>query len=120
MSLADLMPARLGLGGRLPGRIDDLRGPLRGVIMLPRNLALPGMRECDVADAESRRTMYGILLTQGNRNDIARLVNADLLSRDWPVIRAALNPRLCRCCERQFGLPAAGRSAGASATEART
>jgi hypothetical protein len=120
MSLADLIPARLGLGGRLPSRIDDLRGPLRGVVMLPRNLAWPGMRECDVADAGSRRTMYGMLLTQGNRNDIARLVNADLLSRDWPLISATLTPRLCRWCERQFGLAAAGRSAAASAAEART
>jgi hypothetical protein len=88
--------------------------------MLPRNLAWPGMRECDVADAEGRRTMYGRLLTQGNRNDIARLVNADLLSRDWPLIRDALSPRLSRWCERRFGLAAAGRSAGASAAEART
>jgi hypothetical protein len=120
MSLADLLPARLGLGGRLPGRIDDLRGPRRGVIMLPRNVAWPGMRECDVADAEIRRTMYGMLLTQGNRNDITRLVNADLLSRDWPLIRDALNHRLSRRCERRFGLAAVSRSAGAPAAGART
>ena len=88
--------------------------------MLPRNLAWPGMRECDVTDADRRRTMYGMLLTQGNRNDIARLVNADLLSRDWPLIREALNPRLSRWCERQFGLAAVTRSAGASAARART
>jgi len=112
MSLADLLPARLRSAGRLPGELHDLRGPAGGVIMLPRNLSWPGMRECDVADEASRRAMYAILLTQGNRHDIRRLVNADLLSRDWPLIRDAISPRVARWCERRLGLLPAGEPAG--------
>jgi hypothetical protein len=104
MPLAELLASRAGLAGRLPGRIDDLRGPASGVIRLPRNLAWPGMRECDVSDDRTRRAMYGMLLAKGRRHDIERLVNPALLSQDWPLIRNVLDPRLSRRCERQFGL----------------
>ncbi len=106
MALAHLLPGRLGLAGRLPARIEDLRGPAGGVILLPRNLSWPGMRECDVSDDRGRRNMYGLLLAQGSRNDIARFVNAGLLRQDWPLIRKSLDARLSRSCERRFGLAA--------------
>ena len=64
--------------GRLPAQISDLRGPARGVVMLPMHLSWPGMRECDVSDDRTRRSMYGMLLSQGKRNDIVRFVNAEL------------------------------------------
>jgi hypothetical protein len=78
--------------------------------MLPRHLSWPGMRECDVTDGESRRSMYGIVLTQGQRNDVARFLNPQLLREDWPRIREVLDPRLRRYCERRFALagPAGG------------
>ena len=72
--------------------------------MLPRHLSWPGMRECDVTDDRARRSMYGIVLTQGRRNDVARYLNAGLLQEDWPLIRASLDPRLRRWCERRFAL----------------
>jgi hypothetical protein len=106
MSLAELLSGRLGHRGRLPDRLDDLCGPARGVIVLPRHLSWPGMREFDVADDATRRSMYGIVLTQGQRNDVKRFLNARLLRQDWPVLRSALDPRLRRWCERRFGLPA--------------
>ena len=118
MVIADLVPRRLLVSGRLPNRIEDLRGPVKGVIMLPRNLSLPGMRECDVSDDRGRRSLYAMLLAQGQRNDIARFVNSDLLRRDWPLLRNSLNPRLSRRCERRFRLREAatdhsGRDQGA-------
>jgi hypothetical protein len=102
-----MLPGQLGLAGRLPGQIDDLRGPVRGVIMLPKNLSWPGMRECDVSDDRGRRSLYAMLLAQGKRNDIARFVNAGLLRQDWPLIRNSLDSRLSRRCERRFGLASA-------------
>jgi hypothetical protein len=116
MVIADLVPRRLALGGRLPNRIEDLRGPVKGVILLPRNLSWPGMRECDVSDDRGRRSLYGMLLAQGHRNDIARFVNGNLLRQDWPLLRKSLEPRLARRCERRFGLGAAAAAAATSAT----
>jgi hypothetical protein len=105
MSLTDLLrPRRIGLAGRLPARLEDLHGPERGVIVLPRHLAWPGMREFDVTDDRLRRSMYGIVLTQGRRNDLARFVNPRLLRQDWPLLRSSLDPKLRRWCERRLPL----------------
>jgi len=67
------------------------------------------MRECDVTDGESRRSMYGIVLTQGQRNDVARFLNPQLLRADWPHLRDVLDPGLRDYCERRFAL---GRPSG--------
>jgi hypothetical protein len=104
MSLADWLSGRKSHADRLPERIDELRGPAQGVISLPRHLALPGMRECDVTDDYTRRNMYGIVLTQGQRNDVARFLNPRLLQADWPLIKDALDPKLRGTCERRFQL----------------
>ena len=104
MSLAELLSGRSGLAGRLPQRLEELRGPVKGVIVLPRHLSWPGLRECDVTDDNIRRSMYGMVLTQGRRNDVARFLNARLLTEDWPLIRASLDPKLRRWCERRFAL----------------
>jgi hypothetical protein len=104
MSVADWLFGRKSQAAMLPGRIEELRGPARGTIVLPPHMSLPGLRECDVTDDATRRTMYGIVLTQGQRNDMARYVNADLLRADWPHIRQTLDSRLRWTCERRFGL----------------
>jgi hypothetical protein len=106
MSFADWIAGRHVHAARLPARIDDLRGPTRGVIVLPRHLSLPGLRECDVTDDSSRRSVYGIVLTQGQRNDVARLLNPQVLRQDWPMIREVLDPKLRGMCERRFALGA--------------
>jgi len=102
MSLTDLL--RRGQGGavtrRLPESLDDLHGPEQGVVVLPRHLCPPGLREFDVADDWYRRSLYGIVLTQGRRNDMARFVNARLLRQDWPVLCDSLDPKIRRGCER--------------------
>ena len=58
---------------------------------------------------------YGIVLTQGRRNDILRFLNARLLTEDWPLIRTSLEPRLRRWCERRLQLP--GIEAGQARNE---
>jgi hypothetical protein len=121
MSLAELLSGRGGLAGRLPQRLEELRGPTQGVVVLPRHLSWPGMREFDVTDDSIRRSMYGIVLTQGRRNDVARFLNARLLTEDWPLIRISLEPRLRRWCERRLQLPGAGEEdAGQARNEACT
>jgi hypothetical protein len=105
MPLTDrLLPRRPSWGKRLPASLDDLHGPERGIIVLPRHLAPPGLREFDVADDGPRRSLYGIVLTQGRRNDMARFVNARLLRQDWPQLRGSLDPKIRRSCERWLKL----------------
>ncbi len=104
MLVADLLPGRMKLATRLPGHVNELHGPVSGVVMVPRNLAMPGLRECDISKDTDRRGLYRILLAQGTRNDVARFVNAGLLRQDWPEIRKALDSRLTRWCERRYGL----------------
>jgi hypothetical protein len=118
MAIADLLPGRFATSGRLPDRIDDLKGPVRGVVMVPMHLSWPGMRECDVSDDATRRSMYGMLLSQGKRNDIVRFVNADLLAGDWRLIAGSLEPKLRRLCERQFALGTGQDAAGEAAPAA--
>ena len=110
MSFADWLAGRQSHAVRLPQRLEDLRGPSRGVIVLPRHLAFPGMRECDVTDEADRRSMYGIVLTQGQRNDVARFLNPELLRQDWPLLAGLLDPKLRWTCERRFGLGGRARS----------
>ena len=112
MSLADLLTRRSGPGGRLPQRLEELRGPVRGGIVLPRHLSWPGMREFDLSDDRIRRSMYGIVLSQGSRNDVVRFLNPGLLRDDWPLIRVSLDPRLRRWCERRFALCGSGGGPG--------
>ena len=109
MSLADLLSGRLGHRGRLPDRLEELRGPARGVIVLPRHLSWPGMREFDVTDDATRRSMYGIVLTQGQRNDVKRFLNADAAARG---LAGAAGRRSTRGCGA--GASAASRCPTAS------
>ena len=103
MSLTDLLRRAqhgAGLARRLPASPADLRGPERGVVVLPRYLSPPGLREFDVTDDWDRRSLYGIVLTRGQRNDMARFVNARLLRQDWPELSGSLDPRIRRGCAR--------------------
>jgi hypothetical protein len=104
MSFADWLAGRKSHAARLPDRIEELHGPAQGIIMLPRHLSFPGLRECDVTDETTRRSVYGIILTLGQRNDVARYLNPELLRADWPVIRDTLEPKLRGTCERRFAL----------------
>src|SRR6516164_6340280 len=104
MSLGDLF--RSGAAGRLPASLDELHGPEQGVIVLPRHLAWPGLREFDLSDDRLRRSVYGIVLAQGRRNDMARFVNARLLRADWPLLRISLDPKVRKSCERRLRLRA--------------
>ncbi len=105
MALTDaIFSRRDGLSGRLPDRLEDLRGPREGVVVLPLHLSWHGLREFDVSSGESRLVLYSILLGQGRRGDLARFVNARRLAEDWPDLAALLSQRIRRACERRLGL----------------
>lgn len=115
MSWTDLLRARrAGPGRRLPASLADLHGPASGTVVLPRHLAWPGLREFDVTDDRARRSLYGIVLTQGRPNDMARFVNPRLLREDWPLLRTSLDPKVRRNWERRMRLGGGHRAPAGS------
>lgn len=76
-SVADVKPYAV------PARLDDLQGPDRGVVTLPRDLAWSGCRAFDLDDEYDRAAMYKIVLEEGQEADQRRLLNWRLLRRDW-------------------------------------
>ena len=108
MTLADVLSWRRGQAARIPERLADLRGPARGVVVLPRHMTWHGLREFDVYDPPSRVALYTIVLSQGTRNDIARFLHPGLLRQDWPQLRGLVTREVRNACTRRFGLPASG------------
>jgi len=105
MALADVLSWRRGQAARIPERLDELRGPAQGVVVLPVHLTWHGLREFDVSDAPSRVRLYTIVLSQGKRNDIARFLHPELLRRDWPQLRGLVTSEVRDACVRRLGLP---------------
>jgi hypothetical protein len=103
MALGNVL-ARRGLAARIPERLDELRGPALGVVVLPMHLTWYGMREFDVADGYWRLRLYTIVLSQGKRNDIARFLHPGLLRQDWPQLRGLIAPPVRDACARRLGL----------------
>jgi hypothetical protein len=108
MALADVLSRRRGQSARIPARLDELRGPAQGVVVLPVHLTWFGLREFDVSDPPSRVSLYTIVLSQGKRNDIARFLHPGLLRQDWPQIRGLVAREVRAACARRLGLPASG------------
>jgi hypothetical protein len=108
MALADVLARRRGRAARIPERLDELRGPAQGVVVLPVHLTWHGLREFDVSDAPSRVRLYTIVLSQGERKDIARFLHPGLLCHDWPQLRSLVSPEVRDACARRLALPAAG------------
>jgi len=108
MALADVLARRRTQAARIPERLDELRGPAQGVVVLPAHLTWQGLREFDISDAPSRVSLYTIVLSKGKRNDIARFLHPGLLCHDWPQLRGLITPEVRNACARRFALPASG------------
>jgi hypothetical protein len=86
-SAADLPSRLIGLEQRIPTSLADLHGPSGGVVVLPLRLAWSSPTDYDVSDPGQRLTLYRMLLDCGQREDIIRYVNPELLRREWSRIR---------------------------------
>jgi hypothetical protein len=106
MVLADVMIFSRwhGLSGKLPDKLEDLRGPRHGIVVLPVHLTWHGLREFDVSEDEPRLVLYSIVLSKGRRNDLARFLNAGRLTEDWPRLGSMLSRQMRKACERRLGL----------------
>lgn len=86
----------------IPRALDELRGPLKGVVGLSARLFWSGPDpravRWDLADPGRRRDLYEIILVEGALDDIQRLVNGDALVELWdqmylpPWVRTAWRP----------------------------
>jgi len=103
MTVPAPLPSRLiGVSARIPESLALLEGPDHGLVSLPVRLAWSGLTEFDVTDSKQRLTLYCTLLDCGQRADIVRYVNAELLRRDWPRIRRLTSRRLIAIWERRL------------------
>jgi hypothetical protein len=71
----------------VPAGLDELRGPLRGMVGLPARLFWSGPDprgvRWNLADRQRRRDLYEIVLAEGTLTDIRELVNGNELLRLW-------------------------------------
>jgi len=72
---------------RLPRSLDDLTGPDHGIIQLPLHVAWSGATAFDVDRPKRCMSMYHIVLTDGQRDDLTTYINGKLLVNHWPVLR---------------------------------
>ena len=67
--------------------LDELRGPAEGLVILPVTVYWSGPFDTfDVADRDERVLVYSAALSNGQRDDIARFVNRDLLIQESPFL----------------------------------
>ncbi|MER5885423.1 hypothetical protein ABT160_16465 [Streptomyces sp. NPDC001941] len=109
-SSLDVLRARYAR--RLPGRLDDLAGPVRGSVELPLHVVWSGRRAYELEGARSRMSLYRTVLAEGQREDLEAFLNRELLVSQWPVLRTLVSRPLREAWEEAF--PQLGpRSGGA-------
>jgi hypothetical protein len=69
--------------------LDELRGPVHGILELLYQLAWSGRRRFDLDDDYDRDAAYKIILEEGREEHFRRYLNARLLRRHWQEIRPA-------------------------------
>ena len=104
MAFTDALVSRWDGNAELPDRLENLRGPVEGTVVLPVHMTWYGLREFDVSEDEQRLVLYSIVLSQGRRGDMVRFVNGWRLRGDWPRLRTMVTSRLRGACERKLGL----------------
>jgi hypothetical protein len=76
--------------GRLPATLDDLTGPDHGTVQLPLHVAWSGLTAFDVERTALCASMYQVVLTEGQREDLAFYLNRGLLIRHWPMLTTVI------------------------------
>ena len=102
MAASNLPDRYDGVEARIPAAWDELQGPASGVVHLPNRLAWSGLTDFEVADPGDRFALFCILLDCGQRADVRRYINADLLRREWPRLRRATTAQIIRRWEQRL------------------
>ncbi len=91
---------------RLPENLADLCGPNSGVVSLPLHLVWSGIAEFNLDDRNLLLSFYRTLINVGQRGDMARYLNRELLQQEWPTLRMLVARPLREAWEAHF--PALG------------
>jgi hypothetical protein len=87
---------------RLPQSLDDLTGPQHGTVQLPLHVAWSGLTAFDLDRPRLRMSMYGVVLAEGQRDDLTAYLNRDLLISQWPVLRTLISRTIRYVWESEF------------------
>ncbi|MEU1465277.1 hypothetical protein ABZ467_32340 [Streptomyces sp. NPDC005727] len=97
---------------RLPESLEELRGPIAGVVELPLHVAWSGMTSF-AGKPRQRMGLYRTVLHEGLRDDLPRFLNRDLLLQLWPVLRTLVGRTVRSVWEEAFPQLAARARAAA-------
>ncbi|MEV7691666.1 hypothetical protein ACFW1F_18240 [Streptomyces bungoensis] len=98
---------------RLPQSLEQLRGPMEGVVELPLHVAWSGMTSYDLGKPRQRMGLYRTVLHEGLHDDLPRFLNRDLLLQMWPVLRTLVGRTVRSVWEEGFPQLAARSRAAA-------
>lgn len=88
--------------GRLPRALTDLSGPQHGIVQLPLHVAWSGQTAFNVDLPKPCMHLYRVVLAEGQRDDVARFLNRELLIRQWPVLRKLVSSTVRTVWESAF------------------
>ncbi|MFJ8034792.1 hypothetical protein [Streptomyces sp. NPDC096032] len=98
---------------RLPQSLEELRGPIDGIVELPLHVAWSGMTSYDLGKPRQRMGLYRTVLHEGLRDDLRRFLDRDLLLQMWPVLRTLVGRTVRSVWEEAFPQLAARSRAAA-------
>ncbi|MFE1173072.1 hypothetical protein [Streptomyces sp. NPDC058773] len=98
---------------RLPTSLHDLAGHTDGEVELPLHIAWSGLRTYNLHRPRQRMSYYRTVLAEGQLDDLAALLDGDLLASQWPVLRTLASRRIREVWEATFPALAGGTSAAA-------
>jgi hypothetical protein len=108
----DLALYRAKFQQRLPAALEELRGPVTGVVELPVHVAWSGMSAYDLGKPRQRMGLYRTVLHEGLREDLPLYLNHELLLQLWPTLRCLVGRTVRTVWEDAFPqLAVRGRSA---------
>ncbi|MGW6410535.1 hypothetical protein ACWF95_25560 [Streptomyces vinaceus] len=87
---------------RLPGSLDELAGPSCGVVELPLHVAWSGLRAYNLDRPRQRMSLYRTVLAEGQPDDLTALLDRDLLTEQWPVLRTLVSRHIRQVWEDRF------------------
>ncbi|MFE1790911.1 hypothetical protein ACFW7J_21380 [Streptomyces sp. NPDC059525] len=111
-SAAEVLRARYA--GRLPATLEELAGPVHGVVDLPLHVAWSGLRSYYRDRPRLRMGLYRTVLAEGQHEDLVKLLHRDLLLAQWPVLRTLVSRHVRQAWEEAVPeLAASAESAAA-------